>query len=160
MSVKRPIALAVLGGILIGVAAHLGAQEPPAPFPPKRFPKLDKSDDLPKLEEVAEGFDATPGLFTVHRKKNRVLLEVPEHYLGRVFLLATSISGGTTFAGYQWSDFPAAWERNEKKLVLVEREVRYRFDEKRPLGEVVKRTYSDRVLKALPIVALHGGNPV
>src|SRR5262245_25581391 len=93
--------LTVAAVVLSGLAAsrRLGAQDQP-PHP--------KKEEFPKFEDVTEGYEpAKPGLYTVYRKKNHVLLEVPEGLLGRVFLLATSVAGGSTYAGHQWSDFPA-----------------------------------------------------
>ena len=118
-------------------------------------------DDLPKAETVLKGFTASSGLFTVHRKGHDVFLEVPAGQLGAPFLLATTVTGGPDYAGYQWSDTVCAWERLDKRLLLVEREVRYRVkDPRKPMAEVVKRTYTDAVLHAMPIAALNGQNPV
>jgi hypothetical protein len=120
-----------------------------------------RAADPPPAAEKLKGFEAKRGLFTLHVKENDCYLEVPAGLLGAPFLLATSVSGGSELAGQQWADMPCAWVRLEDRLMLVEREVRYRVkDPRKPIAEVVRRTYSDRVIQSVPIVAMAGANPV
>ena len=116
---------------------------------------------IPPVQEALKEFTAERGFFTVWRKDHQVYLEVPGNLLDQPFLLATSIAGGPQYAGFQWGTTVCAWQRLDRKLLLVEREVRYRVrDQRKPVSEVVKRTYTDRLLHAAPIVALNGQNPV
>src|SRR5205823_1787709 len=46
-----------------------------------------------------------------------------------------------------------------KKLVLVEKNVHYRADPEKPIADAVVRTYSDRVVRSLPIIS-EGGKGV
>jgi hypothetical protein len=116
---------------------------------------------IPSSKELLKGFTAIRGLNTIHRKGHKAYLEVSSSQMKRPFLLATTISGGPTYAGFQWGERVAAWERIDKQLVLFEREVRYRAkNPRKPMARSVRRTYTDRVLYAAPIVALNGSNPV
>ncbi len=117
---------------------------------------------LPDADEVVKDLDVADGYMKLYYRKQqqgrreppvKMYAEIPMREIGQPFMLATSFSGGTTYAGWQWSEQLLAWERHgEDKLVLIERDVRYRADAGGPLADVVKRTYSDRVVKAVPIV--------
>ncbi len=134
-------ALLLLAALALPVAAHAAPLQP--------------------AEELLEGFKAERGLVTVHRKQHQAYLEVPASQLGQPFLLATSISGGPTYTGFQWQEMVCAWERIGDQLVLMEREVRYRVQNQRqPIASAVERTYTDRMLQAVPVLSERGGNPV
>jgi hypothetical protein len=154
MAGKRLLIALTLFSLLAGVVV---AQD--APTPRRRI--VGGSDDsYPAFETVTEGYDAIPGFFTVYRKKNHAYIEVPEFQLNKVFLLAMSVSGGSLLAGHQVDDIPAAFDRVDKKLLLLEKEVHWKGDDRKPLGEVVKRTYSDSVRRSANIATLHNGNAV
>src|SRR3954462_8105524 len=87
------LGVGVLAMGILPVMSGLFAQERPLP-PVMRRPA---GDDFPNAAEVLQGYEASSGFFTVHRKKNSVLLEVPAYQLGRVFLMAMSFSGGTSY---------------------------------------------------------------
>ncbi|RMG07991.1 MAG: DUF5117 domain-containing protein [Planctomycetota bacterium] len=115
----------------------------------------------PPASEFLKGYEASRGIYTVHRKGHKLYLEVPSSQMKRPFLLATAIAGGPTFAGFQWGERVCAWERVDERLVLFEREVRYRTkNPRKPMAPIVERTYTDRVLYTAPVLALAGGNPV
>ncbi|MBL4848454.1 MAG: zinc-dependent metalloprotease [Planctomycetes bacterium] len=116
---------------------------------------------LPTAKVFLKGTKASSGLFTVHSDKERAFLEVPSSKLNRPFLLATAISGGPTFTGFQWQESVAVFQRRDRFLLLVEKEVRYQLKNPgKPVASVVKRTYTDRMLAKVPIVALKGSNPI
>jgi hypothetical protein len=157
MSPKRLlVGLAAIVAITTVVASHTRAQE----GPPVPRPRRVAADDYAPFEQVTEGYEPLGGFLTLYRKKNHVLVEVPEHMLNRVFLVAMSVSGGSLLAGHQVGDFPAAFDRIDKKLLLLEKEVHWKGDERKPLGEVVKRTYADNVRRAVNVVTVHNGNAV
>ena len=131
--------------LLVSLAAGAAAADPP----------------IPPVQEALKEFQSERGFYTTWRKDQQVFLEVGAGQLDQPFLLATSIAGGPEYAGFQWGTTVCAWQRLDRKLLLVEREVRYRVrDQRKPVSEVVKRTYTDRLLQAVPIVALNGANPV
>ena len=130
----------------VGVSAA-GPQKPSDPGVSKKFPPV---------TEVAKGYERKPGFITlwVNAKKQRVLGEIPRNRMNSPFLLATSIVGGR-YAGWQWDSLRVQWELQDRKLVLVEPEIRYRAAA--TLSEVVKRTYRDTVITSLPIIAAGRG---
>jgi len=118
-------------------------------------------DDLPDASELLEGYAVEDGLYKVYRKGHQTYLEVPARQLDSPFLLATSISGGPSYTGFQWWTTVGTWQRLDDRLLLIEKEVRYRVrDKRKPMHDVVERTYTDRLLHAPKIVALNGQNPV
>ena len=117
--------------------------------------------DIPPAKKALEGTKARQGLVTVHVGKDKAFLEVPSSALKRPLLLATSIRGGPTYAGFQWRDTVVTFQRLDRWLLLIEKEVRYRLkNSSKPIAEVVKRTYTDRLLAKVPIVGLNGSSPV
>ena len=71
--------------------------------------------------------------------------------MNRRFLIATSIVGGS-FTGWQWNDMMTYWERLDRKLLMIEPEIRHRGGGA-ALSPVVKSTYRDRVVTTVGIVA-------
>lgn len=112
-------------------------------------------------KSLLKGTKASSGLFTVHRDKERAFLEVPSSKLNKPFLLATAISGGPTFTGFQWQESVAVFQRVDRYLLLVEKETRYQLKNAgKPVAGVVQKTYTDRMVAKVPIVTLKGSNPV
>ncbi|GIW71820.1 MAG: hypothetical protein KatS3mg102_1362 [Planctomycetota bacterium] len=115
---------------------------------------------LPRIGEVTKGFEVREGFFTIYQDKQKLLVEIPRGRIGKPFLLATTLSGGMPVAGVQWTDALVEWQRlDEDKLLLIEKNVRYRAEERDPRHEVVNRTYSDRVVQAVKILAEEPGSP-
>jgi hypothetical protein len=137
MQPSKFVPLAVIAGALGFLPARGAAEE----------------KKLPDVPEVTKGMEVQEGVLRLFSEKQRLLAEVPRKDFGQHFLLATTFSGGTTYAGWQWTEALVAWERLDDKLLLVEKNVRYRADAGQPVEDVVRRTYSDRVMKALPILA-------
>jgi hypothetical protein len=109
--------------------------------------------EFPPIAEVTKGYEVKRGFITlyINARKQHLLGEIPRSLIERPFLLATSIAGGF-YTGWQWDDKMVKWERLDRRLLLVEPEIRY----KAPGGtlrDVVKRTYRDSVLTSVPIVA-------
>ncbi len=142
---------------LVGTSDLARAQAPPTKGKGKReFPSI---ADVTKDYSVQKGGEEG-GLMTlfIEKKKHRILAAIPISLQGAKFLLATSITGGQ-YTGWQWDDLMVYWERHDRKLVLVEPEIRYRSGGG-TIAEVVKRTYRDRVVTAVPILAEGRGGTV
>ncbi|MGH7163357.1 MAG: zinc-dependent metalloprotease, partial [Planctomycetota bacterium] len=115
-----------------------------------------EESDLQPWTKVGKDTELSAGFWNYHqepKKKTKFYVEIPTAQLGKPFLMATSLSGGTTMAGWQWQDWLLVWERNDKRLVLLERNVGYSPKNAGTLEEAVKRTYTDRVLATFPILA-------
>jgi hypothetical protein len=136
-----------------------------APAPPAAKP--DKPE-FPPFAEVAEGYEKVvlrgegEPLYTLYvkRKEHQLLAELNGSFDGQKIFIATSIAGGDVRTGWQWQEQYCYWTRHDKKLVLMEPQLR-----RRAAGEVgdeelamsVRRTWNDRVITAVPIVAIGPG---
>ncbi len=149
------------------VWAQVDAGEPPsvegaasgskdAPEKPKEKP------DFPPFEEVSEKHEKVAGFFDLYfnEKKDHLLAVIPGSMLDKEFLLASSISGGSFLTGFTWDTQVVKWQRMDKKLVLIEPDLRYDPAEKSTVSDVVSRTYTDRIVFATPIVSMRGSDPV
>jgi len=114
-----------------------------------------EKSDFPPYERVTKDYAATEGFWDLlYRTKDQGLLAlIPTAELERPFLFTTSLSGGAPQAGWQLTSDLVAWERLNKKLVLVQKNVWFRADPERPIADAVVRTYSDRVILSTPILA-------
>ncbi len=80
--------------------------------------------DLKSYEEVTKDFVAQPGVFKVHRSddKDKILWEIPENLMGRVFLWQTELSEGAGYPGLGAGIRTLRFERRKNKIFM--REVR------------------------------------
>ncbi|MHC4090423.1 MAG: zinc-dependent metalloprotease [Planctomycetota bacterium] len=123
----------------------------------------DDKPDFPKFEEVTKDMAVKEGFWTLYhdQKKDKLLARIPSKMLGQHFLAASSISAGQFFAGWQWMDSVVYFERMDKNLVLIEADPRYAKGKDTELEDVIGRTYTDTILKAVKIVTeAPGGDPV
>jgi hypothetical protein len=115
----------------------------------------------PPFATVTKDFGSKEGLYSVyHDKKNLAgYLEIPRASMNKPFLLATSVAGGTTATGFQWGDALLFWRLQDKKLLLIEKNVQFRGRPGTPLGESVRRTYTDKLRLTIPVktTSLRGG---
>jgi len=142
MTARRSLAL-VLG--LAATAAAAAADDD------------DAGSELPDFAETTEGWTAHEGflrLYTKEKDVDALRAAVPKDLLGQPFFLATSVAGGSTYAGWQWNDTLVRFERQDEKLLLVELNTRQRAADDAPLTEVVRRTYADRLLASLDILSI------
>ncbi|MCP4245918.1 MAG: DUF5117 domain-containing protein [bacterium] len=129
----------------------------------KGKPAGEDKPDFPKFDEVTKDMKVTEGLWTLYhdKKKDRLLARIPSKMLDEHFLMASSISAGQFFAGWQWSDAVVYFQRMDKKLVLIEVDPRYARGKGSELEDVIGRTYTDTIMKAVQIqTEAPGGDPV
>lgn len=109
--------------------------------------------EFPQIAQVAQGYQPLSGFVKLHvnPKKHKILAEIPRSLQKRPFLLATSITGGS-YTGWQWDTQMVYWERLDRRLLLVEPQIRYKASGS-TISEVVKRTYRDRIITTVPIIA-------
>jgi len=120
-----------------------------------------RKPDFPPYKKVVEGTKMLSGFFNIHfnAKKQAGYLEIPAARLKKPFLLATSLAGGSSYTGWQWSDSLVYWTRHKKQLLLVEKNVKFRAKAGTPIGTSVKRTYTDQLILSIPIAtrSMKGG---
>ena len=137
--------------------------------------KEDKKDkdkpDFPPFDEVTKGFKKIPSAdpstestfltLWFKEKEDKLLVEVPKAMIGKDFLMATSIAGGSFYTGLQWSTNMVQWERMGKKLLLVVPDTRFEPSKGSTVAEVVRRSYTAQILSSVAIVTESpAGNPV
>jgi hypothetical protein len=144
---------AVLLGLLTAFAVPVLAQDS-APDEKTEFEK-DRAQ-FSDFDKTIKEWKATEGFFRLYRKEKeeRLLAAIPKDLLDQPFFLATSVAGGSDYAGWQWQDKLVRFERFNKKLLLVELNTRQRAAKDKPVASVVRRTFADRHLAALDIKAI------
>lgn len=117
----------------------------------------DQGPEYPEFGEVVKDMEVHEGFLRLYRrgKDETLLAAIPPMLVGQPFFLATSVSGGSDFAGWQWEDKLVRFEQRAKQLLLVELNTRQRTsNDSSPLAEVVRRTYADRLLATIDIKTL------
>jgi hypothetical protein len=124
---------------------------------------------LPKFEDVTKGMKSDPGLFTLwyyppdaaDKDREKLLCQIPASFLGELFMLSTSISGGGFFTGFPLDERVVRWELLDRQLLLVEPEPRYVIPPGKEVSDAVRRTYPERIRVAVPILTKSPqGDPV
>lgn len=159
---RRAIAIALLAGLALPVLAQ---------------DKKDKKDDFPPFDQVSKDFervspstDKTP-FWTVWTKKKegQLLAELPQEFDGVKWYIAPTVASGDPEAGVlpvytRWGmpgDRYVYWKQYDKQLALVEPQLEIRSDGDNESKAAVARSFTDRVLFTVPIVAMGpGGGPV
>ena len=161
-SVVKAVALAAL-------LSTTAIAAPPPTTPPKSPPK----PDFPKFKDAMKDFVEVPTaskdpsaekpFFTLwyNKKTDQLRAQLPASLIGRKFLLAISMAGGPVATGFQLDHFLAYFERMDKQLVLTQFDPRYVDGGKKPIADVIKRSYgSDLILKTCKIITMKGSDPV
>ncbi|HBP23670.1 MAG TPA: hypothetical protein DEA08_38570 [Planctomycetes bacterium] len=113
-------------------------------------------------KKTLEGMRDHPGFMTLYtpeedkkqQEGEKLWAAVPKDLLDKPFFLATSVSGGSNYAGWQWEDKLVKLVRFDKQLMLLELNTRQRAKKDAPISEVVRRTYEDRLVTTIPIVSI------
>ena len=77
-------------------------------------------EEFPEFAKVVEGMTTQDGLVKLHRKEKEeeLLGSISPAMIGKPFFLATSVAGGSDFAGWQWADKLVQLEQRNKQLRL------------------------------------------
>jgi hypothetical protein len=156
----RPSTATVLAFAAVILAAGGAGGDEPQAAPKKPKP------DFPPFAEVSEGYQKVvsqagdeQSLYTIYvkPKEHQLLAELGPSFEGQRIYIATSIAGGSRRTGWQWRELYCYWTRHARKLVLMEPQLLRRArggkqDEELKLA--IDRTYNDRVVTSVPIVAM------
>ncbi len=110
------------------------------------------------FQKALEETTLLEGLLRLHRKDNKLLLELQPQDLGRQFLMVSAIKSGLGQAmlvsGMSlFDDWMVTFTRAGDRIEFRRVNIRFRSSEDSRLAWVVKEGYSDSILAALPIVA-------
>ena len=129
----------------------------------------DAQKEYPDFEDVTKDMEQHKGLFTLwfypegakDKDTEKLLCQIPSGSLGEKFMLSTSFSGGGFFTGFPLDERVVKWEEHGRQLLLIEPETSFVTDVDHDVKDVVRRTYPDRIRKAVPIVTKSpSGDPV
>ena len=150
------IAVIALSSIAAGAAA-----------PPKPKPK--PKPDFPPLDEVRKGYtkvistaDGQRSFYTIwtREKDGQMLATLPSGYESKRFFIALTVASGEDYAGLQAGDMYVYWKRYDKRLALIEPNIRVKSTGDQESKSSVGRLFTDRVILDVPIVTMSGGSPV
>ena len=113
-------------------------------------------DPKPYDKVITKDAKSRPGVFTVHKVKNRTYYEIPAGELGKDFLWVSQIARTTLGVGYggQFAgDHVVRWERKDNRVLL--RSVSYQVvaDSKLPISKAVSAANNSAIIMAFNIEA-------
>ncbi len=124
----------------------------------KPAPKPKKGEIQPYADVVTKEVKTDIGLFSVHKKDEAYLFEIPDSLLGREMLLVTRIAktaSGLGFGGGKTNTQVLRWERKDKKILLRVVSHNIVADEDKPVHEAVVNSNFEPILFAFPIEAIN-----
>lgn len=136
------------------------SKTPPATTatPPARPPQKSPYQSLIEGTESGD-VKPEPGMWTVHYKDQKLLVEITPAHLNKDYLVITSIakgiSSGMVVGGMSWrfgDELVWSFKKVGDKLHVIRRNPRFRARAGSPEAEAIKIAYSDSVLYALPIL--------
>jgi hypothetical protein len=133
----------------------------PAPAKPKpEFPPL--AEVLKDYEKVVSTADGAKSLYTIwtRAKDGQMLAALPAGYERMKFFIALTVASGEDFAGLQAGDMYVYWRRYDKRLALIEPNIRIKSTGDAESKSSVDRLFTDRVILDVPIVTMSGSSPV
>ena len=163
-STIRAVLIAVV--LIATIWQHGTAQDPPTPpgggGPPtgerngpqgqSREPEIRPYDRV-----ITKDAKSDPGVFTVHRIKERILYEIPKSEIDREFLWVSQIAKTTLGVGYGGQaagNRVVRWERVNNRILL--RNISYSVvaDADQPISRAVRAANNDAIIMAFNIEAV------
>ena len=148
--------LGTVTAVIVGLNSAAIAETPAAPgFPPH-------AKILEGFEKVVTQAKITP-MYTLYSRKNdgQMFAELPRSFSSKKYFIAVTLASGDRYAGLQGNDFYVYWKRYDKRLALIEPNIRFRASGDKDAESSVKRLFTDRVLLDIPIVTMGpGGGPL
>ena len=162
-SIKSTVcnALLVLVVVIVGLSPTAADEQTPSASKPKpEYPPLatvTKDYELEQSTVVGQR-----GYYTIwtREKDGQMLAALPSGYDGRRFFIAMTIASGEDYAGLQGNDMYVYWKRYDKRLALIEPNIRIKSTGDSESKSSVDRLFTDRVILDVPIVTMSGGSPV
>ncbi len=166
LKLKISSVLLILAITITGLSSFVaGAEKPaaakPAAAKPKpEFPPLDQVlKDYKKVVSTADGQKSLYDIWT-REKDGQMLAALPSGYQSKKFFIALTVASGEDFAGLQAGDMYVYWKRYDKRLALIEPNIRIKSTGDQESKSSVERLFTDRVILDVPIVTMSGGSPV
>ncbi|SKB14492.1 conserved exported hypothetical protein [Planktothrix sp. PCC 11201] len=116
------------------------------------------------FEELIKGSQKLEGLFTIYQNKEsgKVYLELTPEQLNQDFLCFTTLESGIgeagIFSGYHLRDILFQFRHLQNNIQFVVPNINFRTEENDPQIDSINRSFSESVLKTLPILSIHPEN--
>ncbi|MEN6406648.1 MAG: zinc-dependent metalloprotease [Thermoguttaceae bacterium] len=130
-----------------------------------------KTDDkekkkFPDWDKVVEGAKRLEGLFPLYynEKEQKLFMEIQQSQYDKEIILPIAIAkgAGLSYLGGATLNFGDQWlisfQRAGDRILVIRRNVRFRAEAGSPQADAVKTSYTDSVLKALPIKSEKGSS--
>ena len=120
---KRTIGVVCLA-VVLASGGPARAQQPPAAGDEGGTPRADRQaapEPKPYDKVITKDAKSDPGVFTVHRVKEKVYYEIPATEFGKDFLWVTQVAKTTLGAGYGGQSAGqrvVRWERRDNRVLL------------------------------------------
>ena len=114
--------------------------------------KEKEKKEKPFDEVIKDTVAVKGGLFTFYRKEdeNKVYLEILPDQLDKTYLFNPTLESGTgesfLLAASMLNEFPVVLHRVGNSIQLVQKNVLFRADEKKPISRAVRNGFSDSIL--------------
>jgi hypothetical protein len=111
----------------------------------------------PYEKVITKDAKSTPGVFTVHRIKEKVLYEIPKNELDKEFLWVSQIAKTTLGVGYGGQaagNRVVKWERHGNRVLLRNCAYDIVADPKLPIARAVEAANNDTIIMSFYIEAL------
>jgi len=160
----KPFAVALL--VLAMTAATSFAQEPPAPpqdnaqAPPAGGPGArgaQPQEPRPYDQVITKEAKSDPGIFTVHRIRERVYYEIPTSELGKEFLWVSQIARttlGVGWGGQALGNRVVKWERLNNRVLLKNVTYDVVADKSQPISKAVEAANNDTIIMSFNVEAV------
>ena len=153
-----------------GLPRHGAAADPTPAAKPKAEPaappaKPSEEKKLPEWDKVVDGAKRLEGLFPLYynEKEQKLWMEFSASNYDKELILPIAIAqgAGLMYLGGETLNFGNQWlisfRRAGDRLLVVRRNVRFRAEAGSPQADAVKVSYTDSVIKALPIKSEKNG---
>lgn len=113
------------------------------------------------FEEIIKGSKKLEGLFTIYQNKEsgKVYLELTPEQLNQDFLCFVTLESGIgeagIFSGYALRDILFQFRHLQNKIQFVVPNINFRTQENDPQIDSINRSFSESVLKTLPILSIN-----
>ena len=123
--------------------------------------KPPNKDEFEPFDDVVKDTEKMEGIFTIYRQKeqNKIYLEIKPEQLNKNYLATATLESGIgergIYSGLPLQDFLFYFQRVDKNLQFVVRNVNFRTREGDPQVRSLARSFSDSVLYTIPIKSIH-----
>jgi hypothetical protein len=152
-------------------SAYCGAAEPTEASKTKEEPSktsskaAEEKKKFPEWEKVVEGAKELEGLFPLYynEKEQKLFMEIRQDQYDKELILPMAIArgAGLMYLGGETLNFGDQWlisfHRAADRILVIRRNVRFKAEAGSPQADAVKLSYTDSVIKALPIKSEKGG---